>query len=438
MNPIANIEAEQAVLAAIILEPDSLDKIPWLEVADFTAEENRVLFEQFRFLHEAGQPIDLVYISENVRKYGNLEVNILAYFGELASSAVTAANIVYYADVVRNASIRRRGANIGRELENLSTGFTGSLTAYIAEYEKKLDELRPKTVNDGLVHIKETKAAFFKHMESEDDFIKTDSTAFDDWGGGYARKSLVIKAGRPSVGKTAQCLQDVMGIASQGEGAAAIFSQEMDKTQVTQRMIACKAGINYTRLRRKWVMKDKDEQARVDKAFDQVSSLPLYIKDTSGLTIQEIRSDCRRLVKEKGKLSVIMVDYLSLLDIVVEKGMTYPKAVGMVVWQCKQMAKEFDCIFMLVCMMGRSGEGTAEPKLSDLKESGDIEQHADVVEFLWVDPDDETDQNGVVVTRTIAKGRDTGMGKFKMLFKGYVQRFQDYTVKPREKAAKKK
>jgi replicative DNA helicase len=143
-------------------------------------------------------------------------------------------------------------------------------------------------------------------------------------------------------------------------------------------------------------------------------------------------------VKEVGKLSVIMVDYLSLLKIVVPPGGTRPSAIGDVVWQCKQMAKEFDCIFMLVCMMGRSGEGTGEPKLSDLKESGDIEQHADVVEFLWIDPDDETDQNGVVVTRTIAKGRDTGMGRFKMLFRGYVQRFSDHTVKQKEKAARKK
>ena len=198
---ISNPEAEQAVLAAIILENDSLDKIPWLEETDFHEKVNQILFGQFRFMQEQDIPIDLVYIYDNIRKYADLEINILEYYEKLAASAATAKNIEYYARIVSNASTRRKGVSIAEDLKELSTGFVGSVTAYAAAYEKKLDELRPKNINSGLKHIKETRQTFFAHMERPDDFIKTDSKAFDDWGGGYARKSLIIKAGRPSVGR---------------------------------------------------------------------------------------------------------------------------------------------------------------------------------------------------------------------------------------------
>ena len=436
MDNLYNIEAEESVLGSVILERNSLDKIPWLEPKDFYHEMNQLLFEYMRYLNEADKPIDLALMVEEFVKHDKQEMIPYAsdLFVKIASSALTAANIVYYADIVRDKSIRRRGANVGKDIENLSTGFVGTVAEYIAEMQKKIDSIKPKS-NSNLEHIKEIREGFFENMKTADDFIKTDSKAFDEWGGGYARKSLIIKAGRPGVGKTAELLQDMRGICSQGEGAGALFSQEMGKNQVLQRMASCKSGLNYTRIRRKWVMGDNTERMKLEQTYNELEQLPLYIKDSSGLTIQEIKADCRELVRKVGKLSVIAVDYLSLLKIVVQQGSNKASAIGDIVWECKQMAKEFDCVFILICMMRRSEDGK-KPTMNDLKDSGDIEQHADMIEFFWVEPSDESEEKGKVVTRSIEKGRDTGTGELKYIFKGFVQRFEDYT--PPKKESKKK
>jgi replicative DNA helicase len=438
-NLTFSLEAEQVVLGSIILKPESLDEIAWLEPRDFFSEKHQTLFEYMRYLYDNDLPVDLVHMGQEMQKYGKLEsMGGVSYFMELSKSAATAGHIGHYAEIVRKKAVRRRGIEYGRKVMELSENAELEDAEYFSEIDKGADELRPKSVGQ-LLHVRQTRKQYFDEKSNTDEiFIKTGFKNFDDWGGGYARKALIIKAGRPGVGKTAEALQEAMFMAKSENGAGAIFSQEMGRSQVIDRMIACASCVNYTRIRRKWFMKDKDEIEKVERTYDNIAKQPLYIKDSSGLTIQEIRADVRRLKREQGKIAFIMVDYLTLLKIPVPKGSSYAKEVGNTVWAAKQMAVEFDCPFIMLAQMSRAGETAEEPKLSHLKESGDIEQHADMVEFLWVDAKDvRTNASEIIVTRTIAKGRDTGMKTFKQLFKGYAQRYVDFDPPKRDGANEK-
>jgi replicative DNA helicase len=199
-NQTYNFEAEQAILGAIIHEPSAIDRIAWVEPDDFGHPKNRTLFSYMRYLYENEMPIEIAFVADNMKAIGKSDAEIMdmiMHFTDLSQRATTAANIEKHAELLRTRALRRKVAELGAELQNPSEGEYGADTDIIAEIEKKLDAIRPKNKGGGLQHIKKTRDSFFKHMESPDDFMKTGFQSFDDWGGGYARKSLIIKAGRP-------------------------------------------------------------------------------------------------------------------------------------------------------------------------------------------------------------------------------------------------
>src|SRR5690606_24785028 len=218
----------------------------------------------------------------------------------------------------------------------------------------------------------QTRKEYFEYLEQKDDFIYTGFKAFDEWMGGIGRGWLYILAGRPSVGKTAKALQMAVGIAQQGAGEVLIWSQEMKRNQLLNRMLSPLSSVNSNRIRRKLI--EPWERDKINVAYDTLESLPLHIEDAKNVTIEEVRATARKVKRKHGKLAAIMVDYLTIMKIVQQKGETRSQAVGHVTRTAKQIALELDCPFIMLAQLSRDGKD--EPKLEHLRDSGEIEQDA--------------------------------------------------------------
>lgn len=423
---LTDIAAEQSVLGAVFLDQNVLDEITFLESRDFHNYRHQKIYEVMRYLDERNKPVDLVTVTEEYVKFGALnEMGGVNYLSKLAESCPTTANVKYYADIVRSKAIRRRGAKIAKEIEEMSFDDFETDEEYFSAIEEKVAELRPQD-NGRMKSFKETRKSYFEHLNKQAEFIKTGFPQFDEWAKGLWRGWLFISAGRPSVGKTAMLLQRCVGVAKSGQGVVLIYSQEMDENQVKDRMISCISSVNYNRLKSK-NLSDR-EMAKVEEAYEVLEDLPIFVQDSSGITIEEVRATARRFKRKYGKIAMIAVDYLQIMKIPQKKSETRAQAIGRVTSTAKQIARDMNCCFMMLSQMTRESEQKKKPQLSDLKESGSIEQDADVVEFLWHDPDDYV-QEGKVIQQLIAKGRDIGVNQFRLLFKGWRQNFSELTNK---------
>jgi replicative DNA helicase len=216
-------------------------------------------------------------------------------------------------------------------------------------------------------------------------------------------------------------------VAQANEGPVLLWSQEMDIYQVYDRMISRITGIPYANIRNKNM--NDGQWTQVNNVYDNLEYLPIFVEDSAGVTIDQIRATARQFKRKYGKIAMIAVDYLQIMNIPQKKGETRAQAIGRVTGAAKQIAREMNCCFMMLSQMSREFEkGALRPQLSHLKESGSIEQDADMVEFLWHDPNN-THKEGKVIQQTIAKGRNTGLNEFRLLFRGWKQHFEEL---PRE------
>jgi replicative DNA helicase len=188
-------------------------------------------------------------------------------------------------------------------------------------------------------------------------------------------------------------------------------------------MLSNLSGINYSKIRRKTL--DFNDKLRLKETYEKVSKLPIIVEDSGGVTIEHIRSTARQIRRTKGEIAGIFVDYLTKMDIKQEKGQSWSRAVGEVSKKSKWLAQELECPFIMLAQLSREG-AKEEPQLHHLRDSGEIEQDADMVEFLW--EGEEKSTQGTIVNSTIAKGRETGTRKFKYLFRGHIQRYEDYKL----------
>ncbi len=424
----ANIEAEQTVLGAILLDSTVLDRVSNLEERDFANARHRQLFKVMRYLDQMEKPVDLVTVTTEYNRFGKVdEMGGVDYLASLADSVPTTSNIEHYAKMVRSAALRRRGIEVGNEIASLSEGDFPTDEDYFSAIESKVDELRPK--DDGkMKSLKDIGPSYFTHLKQPVSTVKTGFSKFDTWSNGLARGALIISAGRPSVGKTAMLLQRVLGISNRPTaGAQAIWSQEMKNTELIDRMIANITDINYPKIIKRNLSEFDHEL--IQSAYKELERKPIFINDSSGVSIQEVRSKARELKRRYGKLDLIAVDYLQIMNIPKEKNETRAEAIGKVTRTAKQIAREMDCPFIMLSQMTRESEQKKKPQLSDLKESSSIEQDADIVEFLWWDQQD-TDNRGKVIQQLIAKGRSIGINEFRLLFRGWKQKFEELPDKP--------
>ena len=423
---VVALQAEEAVLGAIFIDSSVLDDITFLEPRDFQSAVHQELFKVMKWLDEKSKPIDIVTVSEVYAQHNRIEnIGGVSYFRSLAESCPTTANVEYYARIIRSKALERRVKNMGLILTGMSRDDYESDEDFFSYIEELVAEMRPDD-NSQLLSIGETKKNYFNYLNTQAEFIKTGFRQFDEWAHGLWRGWLFVSAGRPSVGKTAMLLQRVIGVAQQNKGIVMVYSQEMDRNQLYDRMISNLTGIPYGRIKNK-KLSDNDF-SQIEIAYEMLEGLPIYIEDKSKVSIDEIRADVRKYKRKYGKIAMVAVDYLQIMNIPQKKGETRAQAIGNVTTAAKHLAREFNFCFMLLSQMTRDSETYKKPMLSHLKESGSIEQDADVVEFLWHDPDD-THQQGKVVQQFIAKGRDTGINEFRLLFKGWKQQFEELPQK---------
>lgn len=421
-NDLITEQAEQAVLGAIFIESSVLDDITFLEHRDFLSERHQQIYKVMRYLEKRNVPVDIVTVTETYVKFGRVEsMGGVPYLRQLAESCPTTSNIDFYAQIVRSKALERRARNMGEIITGMSRDDYETDEDFFTNIEQLVSEMRPQDTAK-MKGFSESRSDYFDHLKKKAQVIKTGFRQFDIWAKGAWRGWLWISAGRPSVGKTAMLLQRIFGMAKQHDGAVLLWSQEMDENQVKDRMISNITGIPYSKFRDKNF--NEKEWSLVNMAYEELEYLPIFIQDSAGITIEEIKATAKQFKKKYGSIACIAVDYLQIMKIPQKKGETRAQAIGEVTRTAKQIAREMNCVFIMLSQLSRGFEQALKPQFSHLKESGSIEQDADVIEFLWHDPND-TDKEGKVIQQTIAKGRDTGLNEFRLLFKGWIQRFEE-------------
>lgn len=421
-----DIAAEQAVLGAVFLDPSVLDEIIFLEERDFSIMKHQQIYKVMRYLEKRGQPVDIVSVTDAYLKFGRIEdIGGVSYLSQLVDSCPTAANAEYYARLIRSKALERRVRNMGQIISGMSRDDYDSDEEFFSYIEALVSEMRPQD-DSKMTSFKEMREQYFKHLRTPAEYIPTGFKNFDEWAKGLWRKWLFVSAGRPSVGKTAMLLQRLQGVAMQDKGAVLLFSQEMSKEQIIDRWISSATGISYQKIKHKNLK--PSEMDRIYVAYEAFEELPLYVQDSAGVSIEEVKATAKQIKKKHGRIAAIAVDYLQIMKIPRRKGETRAEAIGNVTGEAKRIAMDLDCCFIMLSQMSREFEKVLKPQLSHLKESGSIEQDADVVEFLWHDPDD-TEPGGKVIQQTIAKGRDIGLNEFRLLFQGWKQHFQELPSK---------
>jgi len=422
--PPQNIEAEQAVLGAVLIEASALTTVTEvLHPDDFYRKSHQLIYEAILKVAESNEPVDLITVTAALQTLGHLEdIGGVAYLANLTNVVPTAANVDHYANIVREKSITRSLINTATKIA--STGYEGGVDIgeMIDEAEKKILAISQAGAgNKGFTPIKDVLLNTFERIEylfnnkGSVTGIPSGYPDLDKMTSGFQRSDLIILAARPAVGKTAFALNIAQNIAVRARETVAIFSLEMGAEQLVQRMLCAEANIDAGKMRTG--MLDEDDWPKLTMAVGTLSEAPIYIDDTPGITVSEIRSKCRRLKTEHG-LGLIMIDYLQLIA-GKGKGDNRQQEVSEISRTLKLIARELNVTVIALSQLSRSVESRQDkrPMMSDLRESGSIEQDADIVSFLYRDDyyNPETEKKNIIEV-IIAKQRSGPTGTVELVF----------------------
>ena len=433
--PPQSLEAEQAVLGGLMLENEAWDKVSEeLVDADFYRHEHQLIFRAMGGIVEKSQPLDVITLSEALDKIGDLDaVGGLAYLGELAKNTPSASNIRAYADIIRERSVLRQLVTVAHEIAD-DAFETGGLSSsdILDEAERKvfqIAEMRPSIGGPQAVNPLLTKA-----IEKIDELYQSDnaitglSTGFadlDKMTAGLQPSDLIIVAGRPSMGKTTFAMNLVEHAVISNDKPVIVFSMEMPGDSLVMRMLSSLGRIDQTKMRTGQL--DDDDWPRLTSAVSLLKDRLLFIDDSAALSPTEIRSRARRIAREHGQLGLIMIDYLQLMQV---KGSSENRTgeISEISRSLKALAKELNAPVVALSQLNRSLEQRSDrrPVMSDLRESGAIEQDADVIAFIYRDEvyNDESPDKGVAEI-IIAKQRNGPIGKCRLAFIGKYTKFED-------------
>ncbi|AFM43517.1 primary replicative DNA helicase [Desulfosporosinus acidiphilus SJ4] len=428
--PPQNLEAEQAVLGAMMLEPESGSSVfELLQADDFYRDNHRLIFAAIRELFEKGAPIDLVSVAEILRQQGRLDqVGGIATISEIARSVPSAANVEYYSRIVSEKALLRqliqvtgsifeRGYEPGEEAKTL-----------LEEAERLILDLSRRRVKDGFSIIRDVLLDTFEKIEylyankGNLTGIPTFFTELDRMTSGWQPSDLVIIAARPSMGKTALVLNMAQNAAVRGKVPVAIFSLEMSKEQLVQRMLCGEAMVDQQRVRTGDLL-DAD-WPKLTRAVGPLSEAPIFIDDTVGISLAELRSKARRL-KTEHDLGMIIIDYLQLLS-VGKRSESRQQEVAQISRSLKGLARELKVPVIALSQLNRGVEQRQDkrPIMSDLLESGAIEADADVISFIYRDEyyNQESEKKGIAEL-IIAKHRNGPVGTVEL---GFLKEFTKF------------
>jgi len=438
--PPHSVEAEQSVLGGLLLEASALDKIADLMTDDdFYRHEHRLIYRQIVRLSEQAKPVDVITVAEALEIAGELDkVGGLPYLGSLAHNVPSAANIRRYGEIVRERSIMRKLVEVGTDISSSAYNPTGRDAAQLLdEAESKVFEIaeagsRGKqgfiTMPPLLTQVVERIETLYGRDNSSDvTGIATGFTDLDRMTSGLQPGDLVIVAGRPSMGKTAFSINIAENVALDSKLPVAIFSMEMGATQLAMRMLGSVGKLNQHDLRTGRLQ--DDDWGHLTHALGKLNDAPIHIDESAALTALEVRARARRLHRQNGGLGLIVVDYIQLMSSNAGKASeNRATEISEISRSLKSLAKELHVPVVALSQLNRSLEQrpNKRPVMSDLRESGAIEQDADLILFIYRDEvynSDSADKGKAEII--IGKQRNGPIGKVELAFRGEYTRFDN-------------
>ncbi len=428
--PPQDLQAEKYILASIFVDPDSLVRIvDFLKPEDFYSPAHRAIYSACVSLFERDEPIDVVTIHSELEKKGELEkAGGTIYLSELATLLPTSAHILHYAKIVKEKSILREIIRISQDLIYRAYYSAEDSHEILSYAEKAFFELAYHGRKESFSHLKEVVKDTVKHLESiyqRGELITGIPTGFhelDRMTAGLQKGDLIILAARPGMGKTALALDIVRNACKQAGIGAAIFSLEMSKQQLCARMLCAEGKVNFQKFRTGQL--DHTEWQRITMAANTLSQLPIYIDDTPGINILEVKAKARKLLKDI-PLGLIVIDYLQLMRSI-ERKERREQEISEISSGLKALAKELNVPVLALSQLNRKVEERPDkrPQLSDLRESGALEQDADVIMFIYRDEfyHKDSPEKGIAEI-IIGKQRNGPMGVVKL---AYLSQFTSF------------
>ncbi|WP_338542768.1 replicative DNA helicase [Paenibacillus tundrae] len=434
-----SIEFEQAALGALILKADeALEHFELLTPDAFYDKANRLIYKTISELADAQQPIDLTTVTARLKEKGELEdVGNVSYLAKLAHGVPTAANAGYYFEQLKDLAITRefiQTSMLQVEQAIAGTKVPQLLASAQQSHNKIADRAAPK---QDFKPIKDVLMRFVDDVETRVYNVKngivnglhTGFIDLDSITGGLQRSDLIIVAARPSVGKTAFALNITQNVAKNTKDAVALFSLEMSDGQFAQRLVSSEGNVDASSIRMGDIQ--DEDWIKMTTAIGTLAETNIYVDDSAGITIQDICSKCRRLKKEKG-LAMIMIDYLQLIEVAGGKGKSgenRQQEVSFISRTLKHLARELDVPIVALSQLSRAVEQRQDkrPMMSDLRESGSIEQDADIVAFLYRDDyyNQETEKKNIIEI-IIGKQRNGPVGTVELVFLKNFNKFVNY------------
>ena len=439
--PPHSVEAEQSVLGGILLDTSAWDKIAdLLSEHDFYRHEHRLIWRHIGRLTEHAKPIDVITVAESLESNAELEkAGGLVYLGTLAQNVPSAANIRRYAEIVRERAIMRKLVEVGSEIATSAYNPGGRDAGQLLdEAESRVFEIseQGERGRQGFTPLPPLLTQVVERIEtlynrdnpSDITGVSTGFTDLDRQTSGLQPGDLIIVAGRPSMGKTAFSINIAENVALESNKAVAIFSMEMGGTQLVMRMIGSVGRLNQHTLRTGKL--EDDDWPRMTHALGLLNDAPIFIDETAGLNALELRSRARRLSRQSGGLGLIVIDYIQLMSSPSGKASeNRATEISEISRSLKSLAKELQVPVIALSQLNRSLEQrpNKRPVMSDLRESGAIEQDADLILFIYRDevynPDTPDKGKAEII---IGKQRNGPIGKVELTFRGEYTRFENY------------
>ena len=429
----ASLEAEQALLGALLLQPKAYFSIAsFLAEDDFFLKRHEYIWTALSRLHERGEAIDYLTLTRELQDMKALdEVGGAAYLTSLVNNTPSSAHAEVYGRLVERTSIRRKMLVATDEIRRLALDEELPIDKVISDAEKTLLEVGNSQIKREFVPIWDAVSEYYDEMEK---LLRGDDGAvglpmgfnsLDSLLGGFQKSDLVVIAGRPGMGKTSWLLTVALNVARRG-ARVALFTMEMGVEQMVQRLISMETGISIQKLRTANIT--AREQTRFAEAIGRISNLPLFIDDTASITPMEIRTKCRRLQHEYG-LDIVMVDYMQLMSAGRNFQNNRVQEISYISRALKDLARELNVTVISAAQLSRAVEHRQDrrPQLSDLRESGSIEQDADAVLFLYRDevsnPDASEFPNQADVL--LSKHRHGPTGAVQLYFEKSIMKFME-------------
>jgi replicative DNA helicase len=432
--PPHNIEAERATLGAMLLDAESVGTVlRYLRPDDFYRTAHQKLFRVILDLFNRGETVDLISLTDGLRVAGELEsCGGSAYVSALTDEVPTSANVEYYAKIVKDRSVRRQLQRISGQLSSRSFEESIDTRVLIEEAEQKIFEITDTQQTETYrgVHdiISDTIAAIERLYHTKESYtgIPCGFPDLDNMTSGFQKSEFVVIGARPSVGKTALALTMAANMSIHRKIPVGFFTLEMSSMALVQRLVSVEARINQEKIRT-GMLRPADFH-NLTEAAGQIYEAPLYISDTPNIKLLDLRAQARRMVS-KEQVQAIFVDYIGLIEPENKVNVPRHEQVAEISRSLKSLARELEIPVISLSQVGRQSEGKA-PSLADLRESGSIEQDADVVLFLHRERGDAKDGNSesMKTDLIVAKQRNGPVGTVELVFLPHYTKFESYTA----------